>query len=52
MLGILLPEILEDGSSAFVVKTVDAIEPLCRALKELRRLQTLGEKWIRQAAEY
>jgi hypothetical protein len=52
MLGILLPEILERGSSALVVETVDAIKTFVRAFEELGCLQTLREKWIRQAAEY
>ena len=52
MFGILLPEIFEGDSSSLVVKTVDAIETLCRTFNELRCFQALGEKWIREAAEY
>ena len=50
MLRILLLEMFEGDSSLLVVEAVDVIEPLCRAFKELRRFQTLAEKWFRQAA--
>jgi hypothetical protein len=51
MLGISLPKILEGASSVLVVKAIDMIEPLCRTFLELHCFQTLGEKWICEAAD-
>jgi len=51
MLRISLPEILEGASSFLVVKAIDMIEARCGTFLELRRFQTLGEKWICEAAD-
>jgi hypothetical protein len=51
MLGISLAKILEGASSVLVVKAIDMIEAFCRTFLELRRFQTLGDKWICEAAD-